>query len=294
MQSQDVLDLETTTLGDLLNKYAAQVSTLKRGAKPERYRIAKIAQAELSSTPITKLTSKMIADYRDDRLRTVGRSTIRNELSIIRRALEVARREWGLELPENPAALVTLPRPSEARDRRLEPGELEKLEDALADKPLVRAIVRFAIETAMRRGEILGLKWRNVDMRKRLARISHTKTGSPRTVPLTDGALEILKGVGTEGETVFPVSESQLRYAWDQACKKAKLMDLHFHDLRHEGVSRFFEIGLSVPEVSILSGHRTPSMLFRYTNLRPYELAMKLRGRRWKPLASLEELTGNR
>lgn len=286
----DVESLENTTLGDLLKRYAQDISTLKRGASPERYRIARMLTDPLCKLSLAELTSKAIATYRDKRLKTVSRSTVRSEMSLIRRALELGRREWGVPLTENPAALVTLPSPGEARDRRLEAGELERLEAALADNPLVRAVIRFAIETAMRRGEIIDLKWRYIDFRKRLAYVKYTKTGNPRTVPLTDGAIEILKGLEPQGERVFPITETALRYAWDKACKKARIKDLRFHDIRHESVSRFFEMGLSVPQVALISGHRTPSMLYRYVNLRPYELARHLVGKKWKRPETLDDV----
>ena len=75
---------------------------------------------------------------------------------------------------------------------------------------------------------------------------------------------------------MFPISANSLRLAWDRVKRRAGVDDLHFHDLRHEAISRFFEQGLSVPEVSLISGHRDPRMLFRYTHLKAADVAAKL------------------
>jgi Site-specific recombinase XerD len=256
---------------------------MKQGAKVEGYKLAMMAQMSLGGLRVADVTSKAIATYRNERLAKVANSTVRSELSLIRRTLEYARREWGFELAHNPAALVTLPPPGMARDRRLQAGEYEALRTQLANHPLVWAFVQFAIETAMRRGEILGLTWRHVNLTQRTVHLPLTKNGKPRTVPLTDGALEVLEKLPQQGERVFPIDISALRWAWTEACRKADLKDLRLHDLRHEGVSRLFEMGLSVPEVQMISGHKTVTCLFRYTNMRPLDLARKLKGRRRDP-----------
>jgi integrase len=79
------------------------------------------------------------------------------------------------------------------------------------------------------------------------------------------------------GERVFPLSPNAVRLAWERVKRRAGIDDLHFHDLRHEAISRFFELGLSIPEVALISGHRDFKMLFRYTHLRPGDVAKKLR-----------------
>jgi len=273
-------DPYSTTLGDLLLRYGREVSTLKKGAKHEAYKLGMMAQMTIGGIRIADLTSKALATYRNERLATVSNSTVRGELSLIRRTIETARREWGFEIAHNVAAMVTLPKPGEARDRRLEAGELEALGRYLSPNPVAWAVVEFAVESAMRRGEILGMTWRNVNLGQRTVHLPTTKNGKPRTVPMTDRGLEILEGLKVHGERVFPIDIHALRWAWTEACRRAGIDGLRFHDLRHEGVSRLFEMGLSVPEVQMMSGHRTASCLFRYTNLRPLDLARKLKGRK--------------
>lgn len=284
-QTVDEETVQNTTLGDIVLRYGREVSSLKRGAKAEAYKIAKIAESSLGGILLNDLHSKAISQYRNDRLQIVAPSTVRIELSIIRGAIERARREWGFEIPKNHAAMVSLPPPSRGRDRRLMPGELERLEKELAGHPVALAVVRFAVHTAMRRGEILRIRWRDVNLAMRMVYLPQTKNGTPRTVPLPDGAVKVLEDLEATGECAFPIDESALRWAWVQACQKAGVRDLRFHDLRHEGVSRLFEMGLSAPEVALISGHKTIAMLMRYLHLRPIELARKLRGLKPPPPA---------
>ncbi|MET3725883.1 site-specific integrase [Sphingomonas trueperi] len=146
--------------------------------------------------------------------------------------------------------------------------------------PLAWAYVRFAIETAMRRGEILSLRWRDAFLSQGCVHIPKTKNGRPRTVPLTDEAIDVLKALRPQGEYVFPIDIHALRWAWTTACKRASIEDLRLHDLRHEGVSRLLELGLSPPEVATVSGHLTLSQLMRYTHPDAQRIRAKLAGRR--------------
>jgi integrase len=108
--------------------------------------------------------------------------------------------------------------------------------------------------------------------------LADTKNGEARTVPLSSLALAALPATDNHaaGERVFPLSPNAVRLAWERLKRRAKINDLHFHDLRHEAISRFFELGLSIPEVALISGHRDFKMLFRYTHLRPADVAKKL------------------
>jgi integrase len=270
-----------TTLGALLERYHREVTPEKKGARAEGYRIGLLLRSDLCAILLFQLAPKHIADYRNERTAFREPQTVRLEICLIRKAIEMARREWGFELPNNPASLVTLPRQGMARERRPDPGELERLEEALAGNPVALALVRFAVHSAMRRGEMLAMSWRHVSFGERMVYLPNTKAGRSRTVPLTDAALEVLKGTKATEERVFPIDEHAFRYAWDTACREAGIVDLRFHDLRHEGVSRLFEMGLDAAEVAQISGHKTIAMLFRYYNLRPYELAEKLKGMRY-------------
>ena len=137
------------------------------------------------------------------------------------------------------------------------------------------SIIEFAIETGMRRSEILKLKWCDINCHTGFASLFDTKNGEDRKVPLTKRCIEVLNQLPRSHEHVFPISATCLHQAWQRAVKRADIKDLRFHDLRHEAVSRFFEMGMSVPEVALISGHKDVKQLFRYTHLNPENVFKK-------------------
>ncbi|MDJ0933525.1 site-specific integrase [Breoghania sp.] len=171
-----------------------------------------------------------------------------------------------------------MPNGIRARHRRLLSGEFDRLKQAapLTRNPLTLPAVELAIETAMRRSELLELRWEDVDAAERLAHLEDTKNGQPRSVPLTDRALSILEHLPRVSDRVLPLTETALRQSWERLVARAGIEDLHFHDLRHEAISRFFERGLTIPEVALISGYKDPRMLFRYTHLKPENVVAKL------------------
>ena len=133
-----------------------------------------------------------------------------------------------------------------------------------------------AVETGMRRGEILGIRWEHFDHERRCLLIPQTKNGHARTIPLSQRAGSILDSIERTEPSAFPISANAFRLSWERVKKKAGIIDLHFHDLRHEAISRFFEMGMTVPEVASLSGHRTLSMLMRYAHAHNQSIQAKL------------------
>lgn len=119
----------------------------------------------------------------------------------------------------------------------------------------------------MRRGEILGLTWADINMETNTAFLPNTKNGKSRRVPLSSKAREVLQKLPITNEKVFPITDVAFRQAWDRLRQRSGVIDLTFHDLRHEGISRLFERGLSIPQVMAVSGHQTASQLFRYVQL---------------------------
>ena len=276
--------LLATTLGDLMRRYMDEITPTKKSAHSEQLRMTKMLSAPMCELSLLELSSAPISAYRDQRLQTVKAGTVARELSLIHTVIDVARRDWGYQLPTNPIALVRKPRIQNARDRRLRPGELKRLEAALVEtrNPFIRPLILLAVETALRRSELLKLQWRYIDRDLRTAHIPDTKTGHPRTIPLTDQALFILDGLEREDDRVFPITTMALKLAWNRLRIRAGIPDLRLHDLRHEAISRFSEMGLTTIELSVISGHRDPRMLFRYAHLRPSDLARKLSGRSWR------------
>lgn len=157
-------------------------------------------------------------------------------------------------------------------------GEGGWINDALntPSASYLRPLITLAVETEMRRGELLSIKWANADREARTVRVLRTKNGHPRTVPLSPVAIQTLESMERTADRVFPVTDNAVQLAWERMRKRAGIPDLRFHDLRHEAVSRLFEAGLSVPEAAMVSGHRSPAMLFRYTHPKAEHVAAKL------------------
>ena len=274
-----VIKPSDVTLGELLQRYVADVLPSKRGALTEGQRLQRLIRDPVSGLRVSQLTSQTIAAFRDRRFLD-GRRTCHYDLILIRHCLKIAMNEWGLMMSCNPVDRVKMPPSSPARNRRLEDGEFNRLEEAAKQtrNPHIWPVIVFAIETGMRRGEILGLQWEHVDLDRRIAYLPLTKNGSSREVPLSTKAAEVLARQRQRNDTPspFPVTANGFRLAWDRLRRRAGLVDLRFHDLRHEAISRFFELGLNIPEVAVISGHKDPRMLFRYTHLRARSLLRKL------------------
>ena len=153
-----VLKPSDVTLGQLLKRYVVEVLPAKRGAATEGQRLQRLIRDPVSSLKVSQLTSQAIAAFRDRRLLD-GRRTCHYDLILIRHCLKIAINEWGLMLPSNPVDRMKMPPSSPARNRRLEEGEFEQLEEAAKQtkNPHIWPIIVFANETGMRRGEILGL-----------------------------------------------------------------------------------------------------------------------------------------
>lgn len=265
------------TLGDILEKYVESVTPQKKGKVVEQRRIQRLLRDPIADVTLASLSSQVVATFRDRR-REDGIRACQYDLVLIRHALEIARFEWGLVLPENPVDKVRKPPTNKPRERRLMPGEYEALKTA-AQKTKAQylwPLITLAIETGMRKSELLGLKWSDIDLKTKTAFLAETKNGTSRSVPLSSVASLILERLSKENERLFPVTDIAARHAWDRLVKRAGIYDLHFHDLRHEAISRFFERGLSVPEVALISGHKDLRTLFRYTHLRVQEVGKKL------------------
>ncbi|MDR2187477.1 MAG: site-specific integrase [Azonexus sp.] len=274
---------------DALEQYRARISVLKKGYGQEKYRIAQIGRSFLGGLVVREVTSVDIASYRDLRLSTVNlrmkrllaTTTVRQELSLLSNFFDVARIEWGL-CDGNPVTNVRKPKCQPGRDRRLTPREERLilrycLEHA---NPDLYSIVVLALETAMRQGEILNLHWEDLNFKTRIAHLPETKNGTPRDVPLSAKAREALMRLGMRSRgRVFGYTAGGFKSTWRFMLQKLRIENLHFHDLRHEAVSRLFELGsLDMMEVAAISGHKSLSMLKRYTHLKAQHLVQKLEG----------------
>lgn len=278
---------------DALNTYKNTVSILKKGYEQEKYRIEHISNSFLGTIPVKKVTSVHIATYRDQRLqeinaktkKTISTATVRLEMSLLSSFFDICRIELGL-CDSNPVTNVRKPKPSPGRDRRLSPRE---------DRLILRyayghvniefySIIVLALETAMRQGEILNLRWEHINLKSRIAHLLETKNGTKRDVPLSLKARDALIRMGVQSKgKVFSYTSRGIKSTWRFMRVKLGIEDLHFHDLRHEAVTRFFEMGtFDVMEIAAISGHKSLSMLKRYTHLSAQKLVRKLEGNKNK------------
>jgi len=276
---------EKTTLRELLERYQSEITPKKRGSGPETCRINTLLRHQLAERFIGSIRSPDIARYRDERLAQVSAGSVRRELTILSQVFEISRREWEIFV-HNPVRQIALPKENPARDRRLigsaDPKEDEETRLFEACKrcrnPFLLPVVRLALETAMRQGEIIRLRWPHIDLKRGTALLPETKNGDARCVPLSLAARGVLKTLprSLNGD-VFPgLTTMAVKKAFGRAVQRAHLDDLHFHDLRHEATTRFFERGLNLMEVAAITGHKDLRMLKRYTHLRAEDLARKL------------------
>lgn len=259
------------TLGDALERYAAEVTAKKKGKAQERYRVKAWLAHPFAKRPLSSLRGADFAAYRDARLASgAAPATVRLELAVVSNLFTRCAKEWGLEGLANPLASTVLPRPGRGRERRLRPGEEARLLEAASQvDSRLPAVIVWALETAMRRGEIAALTPDCIDHAAKVATLRDTKNGAARTVPLSSRALAVAP--------LPRISAARISRAFTEACRLAGIPDLRFHDLRHEATSRLFELGrFNVVEISMITGHRDLHMLRRYTHLSARQLAERL------------------
>jgi integrase len=269
----------------MLERYVAEVTPTKKGVSQERYRAAQLIKTKLADLFMDKISGEVVAKYRDQRLTEVSNNTVRLELAFLSVVFEQSRKEWGLAV-SNPVRQIRMPRPGKPRTRRLEAGEEKALLTACAASGAhyLHSFVVLAIETGMRFGELAGVLWKHVDVDKRTIYLPDTKNGQDRTVPLSTRALAAIQILPRSiSGRLFTAKPGSIRSAFLIALKGAQksiggalLQNIRFHDLRHEAVTRLFEKGLNPIEVGMVSGHKTLSMLQRYTHIRSETLVAKL------------------
>jgi integrase len=273
--------INNLTLGEIIGRYIDEVCPSKKACKEDVIRLHAIKRRKIASYTMTTLSHTVIAQFRDQRLRQVSAGTVIRELSYLSSIINHARREWGVTIT-NPCNLVKRPPIPQGRDRILEPDEerrlLKESEPTGRRNVWLHAVIVIAIATAMRRGEILDLRWDRIDLQKRIAYLPVTKNGSSRTVPLSSVAVETLSALrshGADGQ-VFKVTACALHVAFRKACRRADLTDLHFHDLRHTAATRMAKKLPNLIELAAVTGHKDVRMLARYYHPKAEDLALKL------------------
>jgi integrase len=272
---------EKTIFSEVIDKYLQEVIPNTKSAYEDSYRLRALARKSIGQLNMMALTPSRIAEYRDIRLQEVSAGTVIRELAYFSSIINHARREWGINI-DNPVPLVRKPPSPASRERTLSLEEQERLFNVL--KPIrhdsnhwVLPIVKFALETAMRRSEILSLRWVDIDLLKRTAHLQTTKNGDSRTVPLSTRAVQILQKLprSIDGK-VFQIQKANLHKHFTNGCKKAYIDDFRFHDIRHTAITNMASKFNNILELSAITGHRQLSMLKRYYHPKAEDLALKL------------------
>lgn len=264
----------TVTLDRLLDRYYQYCQTRQLKALKFILAHSRIIKRHIGHLTLANISSHHLAAYRDKRLLTVSPATVKIELGIILRTIKLATSEWGYKLADTPK--VEYPKINNARTRRLADGEIERVLGAITNKQ-IKVIVELAIETAMRRSEILNIKENDINWSLKTLRIPNTKTHTARTIPLSNKAIRLILSLSVNMDgTYFSIKADSASQAFKRACEKTGIDNLRFHDLRHEATTRFFEYGLNVMEVATITGHKDLKMLNRYTHLRAETIALKI------------------
>ncbi len=271
---------ERTTFAEIIERYITEVLPTMRGGKADYIRLKALARRPIAKLNMVALTPQKIAQHRDERLKEVAPATVIRELSYFSSIITYARKEWGINI-NNPVALVARPKNPQGRIRILDATETNSLFEAL--KPTGRRsiwmlpLVRLALETAMRRSELLGLRWEHIDPGRRTIFLELTKNGTSRTVPLSTHAIQILTEMprNIDGR-VFPITHEVVSQAFNRARKQAGIKDVRFHDLRHMAITKLAEKLPNLIELSAVSGHKSLTILKRYYHPSAEQLAEKL------------------
>ena len=285
------------TFKDVADRYIKSVVPTKKAKSAETY--VKAVRDKFAPYFLSALRPMDIGDWRDELAKTYAPQSVIHHLSMLSAIYSFAEKDLGIHLPAgNPVRGVRKPKQPKARDRRLRGSEYDYLLRAASMSRSVgmRQIVVLAVETSMRLGELLGLEWSRVDLKRRTAHLRDTKNDSSRTVALSSQAVEALESLprrldgkvlswtsGPAFEKTWQVCRTRARKLYEADCAAtgtkpdpAFLADLRFHDLRHEATSRLFEKGLGIMEVASMTGHKSLAMLKRYTHVEAEKLARKL------------------
>ena len=273
-------EAQRSTLGDLIRRYLVEVTPTMKGATEDTIRLKAMMRKPIAKWSMANLSAARIAAYRDERLKEVSGGTVIRELAYLSSIINHARREWGINV-SNPVQMVRKPQSPQARSRVLTSEEIEKLLQALEPQGRrshwTKPAVQLALATAMRRGELLSLRWVNIDLQGQTAFLPNTKNGDSRMVPLSTAAVQVLEGLPKHISGVgIPVKFFSLDAAFKRARKRAGLDDVRFHDLRRTAITCLAEKLPNVIELAAVSGHKSLMVLKSYYRPSAKELAQKL------------------
>ncbi|BAK75432.1 site-specific recombinase, phage integrase family protein [Pseudogulbenkiania sp. NH8B] len=297
--------LGKVTIGELLERYRDELTEAGRLGRSKGYVLDLLLRSSISEIAAINLTSADVVEHCKVRAAAgAGPATVQQDVIYLRTMLDHAARAWHLPVSVAPVDAASAPvrklgltGKSRSRSRRPTEEELELLLGWLASREAGhnasiphRDIVRFAIASAMRLGEIGRIEWADLNEQRRTVMIRQRKSPSNKLtndqeVPLLGEAWEIVARQPRTEARIFPYNMDSVSAAFERGCKAMGVIDLRFHDLRHEGASRLFEQGYSIQEVALVTGHQSWNNLKRYTQLKPESLHDKQPPRPAPPVA---------
>jgi integrase len=253
----------TTTFDEMVEKYLSKHAHSRDGYTK------KPLLDFFGGMMLSQITTPLVADYQDERLEEVKEATVYQELSLLRRMFNVARKRWKW-VKDNPVSdgdLSFSVGSRNARDRWLTVEEEDTLLEKATNPVWLRALLITALHTGMRRGELLALTRKDIDFPRRLVRVE-------RSIPMSQTLYETLQTIKVRdiSGTLFPIAIRSLRAAYDEALAKAGITDFHFHDLRHTFATRLVQNGVDLYKVQKLLGHKNIAMTERYAHHYPESL----------------------
>lgn len=291
---RDTSGSDRTTLKECLDRYEREVTPRKRSAKREESHLRILRELTIVEMSMSRIRGSDLAAVRDAWLRADhAAATVVRRLALLSHVFTTAQKVWGMESLANPLRSVEAPRVRNARTRRISDDEVAAICSACASTQM-QWLIRLALATAMRRGELCALRWEHVDCQARSAHLPQTKNGHARTVPLSSKAVDALQQLSpkTKGP-VFALRPDSVTQAFERAvarahgsylaeCEKAgqepsmsHLCNIRFHDLRHEATTRLADL-LQIHELGAVTGHRDLRMIQRYYHPQASDLAKKL------------------
>jgi|TARA_R110000803_G_scaffold110050_1_gene178441 integrase len=275
---EDYTEAHTTTLKDLITKYVQECVVNQRSRRSTESKYNFLSKQEISLLNLMQLRTKHVVKLKSQLDRRLAPKTVNDYIHLLARVWNCAKRLWSIQMPaQSPFELVPMHKVNNQRDRVLTLSEYENLvqEASKTKATYLSDLIMFAYNTGARLMEIANLKREDVDFNKKLAIFRDTKNGEDRTIPLSNVALEILKRYPF-GDNFFRFTYGSFRFYYKQARRRAGLSDFRFHDLRACFCTNALTSGLSIAEVSVITGHKSWSQLKRYTRIKADDLTTKI------------------
>lgn len=256
------------TFEDMVSKYLAEHAHSRDPVS------LKALSRFFSNRTLFGISTSQVAEYRAMRLQKVKPATLYQELALLRRMFNVAIREWEW-LQRNPVSRLSFSVGNKnARDRWLSLEEEQKMLECATNPHWLQTLLTVALHTGMRRGEILALKWKDINLSRKIILVVKSKNGEKRSIPMSNTLCEALRAVRVRDISgrVFPIAVRSLRAAFEKILIKAGIENFHFHDLRHTFATRLVQNGVDLYKVKELLGHKTLAMTMRYAHHYPESL----------------------